>query len=500
MKQYLYIAAFLLAALTAHAQQDMNTADDVVRLSQDNLNGTARFRALSGAFGALGGDLSAININPAGSAIFNYNSATASLSSYNVNNQSRYFGSTAEQNDNSFDLNQLGAVFVFNSTDENATWNKFAIAINYDNTNNFDNSTFASGINPNSNIDRYFLRYANGIGTEGGIPLNTLNNAYFEELNFIDQQAYLGYNAYIFNPDVNVPDNTAYSSNVPAVADYYQENAMVSTGYNGKVTFNIAGQLQDFLYLGLNLNVHFTDYLKSSSYFERFNGAAADELQWTEFNNERYTYGGGFSFNLGAIVKVNEQFRAGLAYESPAWYRLQDEVRQNITSNIGGDIIITDPGVIMVMDDYSIKTPSRYTGSLAYIFGKSGLLSIDYSLKDYGSAKFTTNRYSAINDELNSTLDMVSEVRLGAEYRIKNVSLRGGYRFEQSPYKNGKTISDLNGISAGVGFTFSNSRLDLAYSWFRREMDSPMITSGLSDAARINSNNNNFTLSYTIDL
>jgi hypothetical protein len=70
MKQYLYIAAFSLAALTTYAQQDLNTAQDAVRMSQDNLTGTARFRAMSGAFGALGGDLSAININPAGFRLY----------------------------------------------------------------------------------------------------------------------------------------------------------------------------------------------------------------------------------------------------------------------------------------------------------------------------------------------------------------------------------------------------------------------------------------------
>ena len=32
--------------------------------------GSARFQSMGGAFGALGGDLSAININPAGSAVF----------------------------------------------------------------------------------------------------------------------------------------------------------------------------------------------------------------------------------------------------------------------------------------------------------------------------------------------------------------------------------------------------------------------------------------------
>jgi hypothetical protein len=212
----------------------------------------------------------------------------------------------------------------FNNTNQEAAWKKFAVAINYENTNSFDNSIFAAGVNSNSNIDRYFLRYANGIGDEGGIPLNSLDNAYFEQLNYIDQQAYLGYNGYIFNPEEDVPGNTSYISNVPAGSNY-QENFMVTSGFNGKVAFNIAGQLQDFLYLGMNLNVHFTDYLKTTSYYEQFNGAGANDLQWAEFNNERYTYGGGFSFNLGAIAKVTERLRLGLAYQSPTWYRLQDE-------------------------------------------------------------------------------------------------------------------------------------------------------------------------------
>jgi hypothetical protein len=43
---------------------------DAVRYSMDDIQGTARFRAMGGAFGALGGDMSAVNINPAGSVIF----------------------------------------------------------------------------------------------------------------------------------------------------------------------------------------------------------------------------------------------------------------------------------------------------------------------------------------------------------------------------------------------------------------------------------------------
>ena len=52
--------------------QEMTTAD-ALRYAVDNLNGTARFRGISGAFGAVGGDLSALNVNPAGSLFFKNN-------------------------------------------------------------------------------------------------------------------------------------------------------------------------------------------------------------------------------------------------------------------------------------------------------------------------------------------------------------------------------------------------------------------------------------------
>jgi len=501
MKRYLFLAALSMAAVTSHAQQDLNTAADAVRFSQDNLTGTARFRAMSGAFGALGGDLSSLNINPAGSAVFNYNSASATLTSYNVNNSSRYFGNTVKENDNSLDLNQIGVVFVFNNTKENAVWNKFALAINYEKTNNFDNNLFTAGTGAGSNMQRYFGRYLqNRLPGEGPVSVGRLENNYFENLSFVDQQAYLGYYGFIFNPET--PDdasNTAYISNVPG-GNIYKENALVSTGYNGKISFNIAGQLKERFYLGMNLNVHFADYLQTTSYYESYPASGTANLRWAEFNNERYTYGGGFSLNIGGIAKITEALRAGLAYESPTWFRLQDEIKQNLISNVEGDIIRTDPGVIMVMDDYTIQTPAKYTGSLAYVFGRGGLISVDYAMKDHSSTKFRGNRYNALNDELGSTLDWAGELRIGAEYRIKNVSLRGGYRYEQSPYKNGRTISDLNGFSGGLGFAFNNSRLDLAYSWYQRYMDAPLLTSGLSDASRVNNINNNISLSYTIDL
>jgi len=502
MKKYLFGAALLLAATATHAQQDLNSAADAVRYTQDNLTGTARFRAMSGAFGAVGGDMSSIGVNPAGAAIFLYNSGTATLSSYNVSNKANYFGTSQKQNDNSFDLNQVGAVFVFNNAKEGAFMNKFTLGFNYENTNSFENTLGIRGVNPTNSLDRYFLRYANGVGTEGAVTQGVLNgNDYdYEGYSFIDQQAYLGYNAYVFNPNTN-PAGAPYVSNVPANGNYYQQSYINTTGFNGKVALNFAAQLKEKLYVGANINVHFADYINTTSLYEDTNNPSSAGLQWYQLDTRRYTYGGGVSFNVGAIAKVTEAFRVGLAYESPTWLRLQDEITQSITANNDGTTTGYNPGSTAVTDDYTIKSPSKYTGSLAYIFGKSGLISVDYALRNYGNTKYTGDKYTALNTELANTLDWAGELRIGGEYRIKAFSLRGGYRYQQSPYKNSGSVGGLTGATGGFGFALGGgSRLDLAYSWYQRKTNTALFTPGLTDAARVNTTGNNITLSYTIDL
>ena len=46
------------------------TINDLVYLTKNDLSGTARYTSMGGAFGALGGDLTAIINNPAASSVF----------------------------------------------------------------------------------------------------------------------------------------------------------------------------------------------------------------------------------------------------------------------------------------------------------------------------------------------------------------------------------------------------------------------------------------------
>ena len=74
------VSFFLMLQLFAQLlpAQDIT---DAVRYGIDHIQGTARFHSLGGAFGALGGDLSAVNVNPAGSAIFSNSYVSGTLSS-----------------------------------------------------------------------------------------------------------------------------------------------------------------------------------------------------------------------------------------------------------------------------------------------------------------------------------------------------------------------------------------------------------------------------------
>lgn len=513
MKKFLILIVVGSFFPTLQAQE--TTPEDALRYAVENLTGSARFRGMGGAFGAIGGDLSALNQNPAGSLFFNNNYATVTASINNSKNSSLYNGTRTKENDSSLDLNQAGIVFIFNDYSGKTDWKKIAVALNYENTNNFNNSIFSEGTNQYNSIGNYFVNQAKA---NGGIPLELLINqpgeSFYELYDYLGtlpdssypnvngfqaQQAYIGYYAYLFDSN----SQNSYESNVPA-ANYSQKNYYTSTGYNGKIIGNFATQYKDVLFLGLNINAHFTDYMKTTSLREQNDGQAANGVSYIHFDNQLHTYGSGFSFNLGAIVKIVPQFRLGLAYESPTWYRLTDELAQYVSSDYSTNSVsstyVANPDIINVYAPYKIQTPSKWIGSMAYLFGKRALLSADVSTKDYSNTKFRPqNDYTGLNSFMSNALHDAIEVRLGGEYKYKEFSFRAGYRFDESPYKVDQTFGDLTGYSGGLGYTFGDSRIDLAYSYEHRNFNYTFLSSGLTDPARVSRYNNNVTVSYSMN-
>lgn len=502
MKRFFtFIMGMSCLALTAQ------NIDDVLRYSTENLQGTARFQGMGGAFGALGGDMSALNINPAGSAIFANSLFTITGANYHQSNEASYFGSPATEDRNSVDISQLGGVFVFKSRNSNSPWQKISLALNYDMARNFDNEVFVNG-NSNQGIDNYFLNFAQGVPFG---PLLIQDGEFIEDayldiganLGFRDQQAFLGYYGGVIDPvDETDNTNTAYISNA-LYNTVNQEYFRRTNGYNSKLTVNFAGQYQQNLFLGASLNFHdvfFDQYTE----FTETGYDPSSEIQFVSFDNYLRTEGSGFSFSLGGIAVVNENVRIGGSYQSPTWYRLLDDTSQRINSDLAdSEIGFINFNVINLFDEYRIKTPAKLTGSLAVIFGPQGLLSFDYGYQDMSQAELRPTSDPSFSDEnsfIASQLGTVNTYRIGGEYRIDNISFRGGYRFESSPYEDGETVGDLEGYSLGLGFNFGGSRLDFAFSRSEQSSLNRLFVTGLPTPASVTNINTNILVGYTLNL
>ena len=470
---------------------------DAVRYSMDEIQGTARFRAMGGAFGALGGDMSAVNINPAGSAIFNSSHASVTLGYFDKQDDITYFNGVNTASDSNVDINQLGAAFVFSNNNPNSPWKRFTLSAAFDRVADFDDDWLASGVNPNTSIVEYFFAFADGqrLDEISAFPGETISQAYSEIGRFYgfgNQQAFLGYEGFIIDPVANTDENTEYIRNING-NNFNQQFAYTSRGYNGKMAFNFATNYDDKFYFGVNFNAHFINF-ERTTFFSESNSNATSTVTNVNFDNSLLTTGSGFSFQLGGIAKLTEEFRVGLSYSSPTWYTISEETSQFLaTTRIenGSNVNqIVNPNVTNIFPDYRLQTPGKLTGSLAYVFGRTGLLSFDYSVKDYANAQFRPPSdafFSALNNDIENTLTSATSYRFGGEYRFKQLSFRGGYRFEESPYQDDTFFGDLTGYSLGLGYSFGDFNLDVAFSQSERDVNYQFFNVGLTDSALLES-------------
>ncbi len=502
MKKILILSVLLAGALFSNAQ---SVADGLLYSGQD-LQGTARYRGLSGAFGALGGDLSAIGSNPASSVVFANNYAGISLAFTGSDNDTNYFGNSEKTSVNDINLNQAGGVLVFKSAD-NRKLSKFALSLNYDLNRNFDNFINARGTSDVS-VSQYFLNNANGIALDNFVvrPGETVGSLYQflgQDFGFGAQQGFLGYESFLIDStDESDIDNTSYVSNT-GTGSFNQDYFVDTSGYNSKISFNGALEIDSKWSLGINLNSHVISLERFTSIQENNSNTDAT-INNVRFNNSLFTDANGFSFQLGLIGKLTNSLRVGATYESPTWYTVEESQIQEIaTSGTNGTSAVVRPEILNIFEPYRLRSPGSVTGSLAYIFGKRGLISVDYSSRDYSQLRFNPDNNSLFRDNnsfAGENLQRAASIRLGGEYRIKNWTLRGGYRLEESPYENESIMGDLNGYSLGIGYTWGKTILDISYDRSERDYSQQLFDTGLNTLAGVQNTIDNivFTIGFNL--
>lgn len=139
-----------LASLTLNSQT-LSYVDQAVLFSTGENYGTARYTGMGGAFGAIGGDISAVDINPAGLAVFNNTSFSTSMSYRDTKMNTSFYGNNISTKDDYFRFSQIGGVLGVN-TIGNSGFKKFSFGFNYNIIKDYNNNFLVNG---NSGIPTY---------------------------------------------------------------------------------------------------------------------------------------------------------------------------------------------------------------------------------------------------------------------------------------------------------------------------------------------------------
>lgn len=424
MKKLFFLIGSLLSSWVINAQI-MGQSDIALLLAQEKNNGTARFNAI-GAFGALGGDMSAGDINPAGLAVFKNSRVSGTLGLTNADLGASFTGNKEVFKSNSLSANQLGAVLVF---DTGFSDKKYALGFNYSVVNNYDKAYKVTGNSGVSNIQI--------------VEFNPVFN--LQDDPFLNSDSDNNNNIYYTNVDGQSFQNTI-------------------VGANRKYTFSFATQQSEELFLGASIVTYNVD-VNQETLFEHASNDGNGNTFDSSYKQNLRTFGSGAALTLGAIYKPTHETRLGFSYQTPTFYNLTDEFKNDLQIKLSNRTGVLNEVSDLSASEYDLVTPSRLTGSFAYILGKEGFLSFDYTYKNYTGVKLRpANDFNEANKNFRETLKGTSKFNVGAEWRIDKISLRGGYMYEQSLFKEAKDSDNIQQYSLGLGFKLGKkSKLDLAY-------------------------------------
>lgn len=437
----------LLCAGFVYSAQAQNEID-VLRYSTINyLGGTARFTAMGGAFGALGGDFSAIGINPAGLGIYRKGEFTVSPGFFFNNTTSKYQG--IEVYDSKFNMNfsNCGLVLANGEDGDEPEWKGIGLGIGYNRYNNFNSSVIMEGKNPNSSLLDVYAYSANQSGTD----VNSLDPF----------GAQLAFNTYLLD--------TVTAGDYYSIIQNYGQNQIKTIdakGNMGEMFFGIGGNYSNKLYIGMSMGLPQIRYTEETTFTEVVENDTTYNLTSYTMNTDLSTTGSGFNFKFGMIYKPFDFMRIGASVHTPTLFNMEDEWSSSITSHfVGSSYTALSPAGAY---RYTLTTPVRATGSLGFVIQKFAAIALDYEYVDYSTARLKAPDYAFINENkaVRSKYTSTGNLRLGAEFKLKPISVRVGYGLFGSPYqKEVGNDGSRSSYSGGIGFRDNNTFVDVSYTY-----------------------------------
>ncbi|MDR0894816.1 MAG: TonB-dependent receptor [Prevotellaceae bacterium] len=498
MKKIITTALTAFIVLNAGAQ----TIYDGTLFSNKDLNGTARFVAMGGAMGALGGDLSTIGTNPAGIGIYRSNDVAFTLDLNNLSTKSSYEGNSFSRESNKLFFGNAGFVFA-NKIGNETSLRYVNFAFNYQRIKSFNREMRSAGslgiFYDDNNYPHYLSQTMVMRNNADGLNQDTWGDNPFmlEDVGWLSA---LGYESWL----IDWGTDNLYSSVAEGTSPYMNEFFSRERGGINQYDFNVSFNFSDRVYWGVTVGAYDLNYDKYTLYDESFyddntGNPYGDGYSLESRNN---VSGTGIDVKMGLILRPFEYspFRIGLAVHTPTFYKLTWKtsavlISDLYTDNHGNPTDNTFQRTIDTYDytngkdmamEYQLHTPWTYNVSLGYTIGSSLALGAEYEYKDYASTRLyhpDGTEMAEENDQMrNGGMKGVNTFRAGIEYKpIPQFAFRAGYTYSGAafekyavkalPINSIYTDSDfsnsqeLSNYTFGIGYKGKGFYADLTYKY-----------------------------------
>lgn len=474
---------FLSVLLGYYGYANAQSALDAYSFSQPDLKGTARYMGMAGAFGALGGDLSAITQNPAGIGVYRSSDIGFTLDLDVQNSVSQADEMKYGMSQTKFLLNNIGVVLTMKLP--STTVPNLNFGFTYNKSASF-NRVFGGNINTLRNsMSNYIAGIANAEQlTEGDVATTSDYDPYNPGPNYYAAPwlAILGYDSYLITPDQNpitgetkwygLWDNNSMTGNNTTGSGSF---LMRESGGLNDFNIVLGGNISNVLYWGMNFDIINLNYQLNSVWGESLNNALVpdagnnlvrERADW-DLNNIYRATGTGFNYQLGFIVKPVQEFRLGFAFHTPTWYNINEEFGATVNYNFGTSESgkVTANNGYLGTNSFNFRTPWKIIASAAGVIGTNFILSFDYEWANYGTMKFSepnfydgyydwdypwyasaepgtrassvlnyNDPYAYENSDISTYYKSTNTFRVGLEYKpISAISIRAGYSYVSSP-------------------------------------------------------------------
>lgn len=445
MRSRIIIALILVCPIATLSAQ---SAFQALRYSMINPFGTARYAAQGGAIGALGGDLSAVQANPAGLAMYRSSEFTVTPSFYWVNTRSDYLNSMTEDSHLRFNIGSLGYVNAVKNNRSGAL-SGASVAFGYNTLVNFNNHTTMLGVNNESSMLDEFTWRANQSP---------------DDLDMFYEQ--VAYDAYLLPYDSiageywNDIQNGGYGQEMSRFIERW--------GYIGEYSLSGAINVGNLLYMGATFGIHSVRYYEDIYHTESDPGNVLADFSQFDFTEYNSTRGWGYTFRFGMIIRPLQLLRVGASIQIPTYYYLTDDKYTQASSRWDRSSGIPDGSSYSPSGyfDYRLKSPMRVNANMAFVLGKLATLSAAYEYVDYSSARLDSysDKFVDVNEIIRSEHAAVHNLRAGAEVRISPLYLRTGVQYLSSPYSDPRNNGEEWIFSGGIGVRTRGVFFDVSYA------------------------------------